>query len=128
MKNLFAADRILINGKILTVDSKDTIVEAVAIKDGRFLAIGSSDDIKDLAGPESEILDLGGKTVLPGIIDSHTHPSMLASHLTEINCRLPKVKGIDDIKAMVQARVQELEPGLWIRGANFNDSKLVNLH
>ena len=125
MKNLFSADKILINGKVLTVDANDSIVEAVAIKDGRFLATGTTDDIKGLAGPDTNVMDLDGKTVLPGIIDSHTHPSMLASHLTEINCRSPEVKGVEDIKQMVKARAQEFEPGKWIRGANFNDSKLA---
>jgi len=125
MNKLFSADRILINGNILTVDETDSVVEAVAIKDGRFLTTGKSEDIKELAGHDTEILDLEGKTVLPGIIDSHTHPSLLASHLTEINCRKPEVKGIADIKEMVKTRVQELGPGKWVRGANFNDSKLT---
>ncbi|MBW2179748.1 MAG: amidohydrolase, partial [Deltaproteobacteria bacterium] len=125
MNKLFAADKILINGNILTVDATDNVVEAVAIKDGRFLAIGKSDRIKELAGHDTEMLDLEGKTVLPGIIDSHTHPSLLASHLTEINCRKPEVNGIADIKEMIKARAQELGPGKWVRGANFNDSKLT---
>jgi len=125
VNNLFAADRILINGKILTVDASETIVEAVAIKDGKFLATGKTDEVKALASENTHVLDLGGKLALPGIIDSHTHPTMLASHLTEINCRKPTVKGIADIKEMVKMRAEELGPGKWIRGANFNDSKLA---
>jgi predicted amidohydrolase YtcJ len=87
MKELFRADRVLINGKIITVDQTNSMVEAVAIKDGKFLAVGSTPEIMELGGHGTEVIDLGLKTVLPGIIDSHTHPSLAASLVTEINCR-----------------------------------------
>jgi predicted amidohydrolase YtcJ len=69
-------------------------------------------------------MDLEGKTCLPGIIDSHTHPGMAASIITEINCRQPSVRSIKDILKMVKERADELGPGKWVRGSNFNDSKL----
>jgi len=124
MKEFFCADRVLINGKIITVDHADSIVEAVAIKDGKFLANGSTPEIMKLVGDRTEVLDLKHKTVLPGIIDSHTHPSLAASLVTEINCRQPEVQNIRDILQMVRARADELGPGKWVRGGNFNDSKL----
>jgi predicted amidohydrolase YtcJ len=124
MKEFFYADRILINGKIITVDRYDSIVEALAIKDGKFLAVGSTSEIKELAGPKTEVIDLKQKIVLPGIIDSHTHPSLAASLVTEINCRQPAVKNIGDILRMVRGLAEELGPGKWVRGGNFNDSKL----
>ena len=119
------ADRILANGKIITVDAADTVVEAVAIKDGRFFATGSTDEIMTLKGKITDVVDLEGKTALPGIIDSHTHPSYMATRRLEIDCRLPHVKSISDIMAMIEKRAREIEPGKWIIGANFNDSKLV---
>ena len=124
MNKLFSADKILFNGKILTVDAKDTIVEALAVKDGRFLATGKNDFIRELAGPDTDIMDLEGKTVLPGIIDSHTHPYIMAAQFMELNCRQPQIRGVTDILEMVKQRANETEPGKWIRGANFNDSKL----
>jgi len=124
MENTFGADKILTNGKIITVDSRNSTVEAVAIKDGRFIARGSSKDILGLLSKETKIIDLEGKTALPGIIDSHTHPSLLSSHLTEINCRQSGVNDIADILEMVKKRIAELSPGKWIRGSNFNDSKI----
>ncbi len=124
MKDLFCADRVLINGKIITVDQADSIVEAVAIKDGKFLARSSTPEIMTLAGDRTEVLDLQHKTVLPGIIDSHTHPSLAASLVTEINCRQPAVQSVRDILRMVRERAEELGPGRWVRGGNFNDSKL----
>ncbi len=121
---MFQADRILIKGKIITVDPNDRVVEAVAIKDGKFLATGSTLEIRGYAGPGTEVIDLAGQTVLPGIIDSHTHPSEAAARLLEIDCRQPHVKGVNDILKLIENRALELEPGEWVRGTNFNDAKL----
>ena len=68
------ADTILYNGKILTADDAFTIVEAVAIRDGKFLAVGKADRITPMAGPKTLRIDLKGKTVTPGIVDLHQHP------------------------------------------------------
>ncbi len=68
------ADTVLYNGKILTADDKFTIAEAVAIRDGKFLAVGKTDRILTMAGPNTKKIDVKGKTVTPGIIDLHQHP------------------------------------------------------
>jgi predicted amidohydrolase YtcJ len=65
--------RILVNGKILTMDASDRVAEALAIKDSEIVAVGSNADIKKLAGPETSVVDLGGRTVIPGLNDSHLH-------------------------------------------------------
>lgn len=125
MNGKLFAGRILMNGKIVTVDPDDAIVESVAIRDGRFLATGSNDDLEEYSGESTQIVDLRGKTVLPGIVDSHTHPGLAASLFTEINCRQSHVNCIRDILEMVRERAETVEPGKWVRGSNFNDSKLA---
>ncbi len=70
LADVLAADLLLINGTIVTVDAKDSIVEAVAVKDGKVLSTGSNSDVKKLGGEKTKVIDLKGKTVLPGIIDS----------------------------------------------------------
>ncbi|MCK5669950.1 amidohydrolase, partial [Candidatus Bathyarchaeota archaeon] len=85
------ADKILLNGKIITVDPNDTIVEAIAILGNRIVAVGSNDEVKMYAGPETEVIDLEGKTAMPGVIDSHTHPTGIAEGYLEVNCRAPPV-------------------------------------
>lgn len=115
---------VLINGKVITVDKDDRIVEAVAIYRNRIEAVGSSEEIKKLVGPKTKVIDLQGKTVMPGIIDSHTHPSMIAARNLEVDCRAPPIRRISEILALIKAKAEELGPGEWIRGANFNDSKL----
>jgi len=70
------ADIILRNGKIVTVDRSFSIKQAVAIKDGRFLAVGSDRDVRILTGPRTRVVDLAGHTVIPGLIDSHIHATV----------------------------------------------------
>jgi predicted amidohydrolase YtcJ len=118
-------DMVLINGKIITVDPDDSIVEAVAICDNKIMAVGSTEDIKKLAGPETNVIELEGRTVMPGIIDSHTHPSHISFKFMEVDCRAPPIKSISEILELVKAKAKELGPGKWVRGVAFNDSKLV---
>src|SRR5579864_4907439 len=68
-----APDTALVNGKIITLDERSTVGEALAVRDGKIIAVGRSADIRALAGPATRIVDLGGRTVIPGLIDSHMH-------------------------------------------------------
>ena len=74
---LHYADTVLYNGKILTADQNFTVVKAVAVRDGRFLAVGENERILALAGPNTRRIDLNGKTVTPGIMDLHGGPGGL---------------------------------------------------
>lgn len=125
MRDVFGADLLLLNGKIVTVDPADLVVEAVAVKGDRIVATGSSVEMKKLAGEGARIIDLKGKTVLPGIIDSHTHPHNAAMNFLEIDCRGKGIKGIKDIQAAVAKKSKNVKPGEWIRGSGYNDSKLA---
>jgi predicted amidohydrolase YtcJ len=124
VKGAIEADLALLNGKIVTVDAEDSIVEAVAVKENRIIATGQTAEIKSLVGEGTEVIDLGGKTVLPGIIDTHTHPNGAAVRLYEIDCRSPPAKNIPEILEMVAAKAAELGPGKWVQGTNYNDIKL----
>lgn len=75
------ADLVLINGKVLTLDPQDTIIEAVAVKGGRILTTGTTPHILKMAGERTEIIDFKGRVALPGFIDTHTHPSQAARRL-----------------------------------------------
>ena len=68
-----APDLILVHGKILTVDAKDSIAQAVAIRQGKIIAVGSDKKILQLAGSKARVIDLHGRTATPGLIDSHAH-------------------------------------------------------
>ncbi|MGQ9680169.1 MAG: amidohydrolase [Candidatus Bathyarchaeia archaeon] len=119
-----AADLILTKGKIVTMNENNNIIEAVAIRGGRISAIGENNKILELAGPKTEIIDLDGKTVLPGFIDTHMHPSHAATRLYEVNCRSPPIRNIKEILKMISEKARETSPGEWIRGTNYNENKL----
>lgn len=107
-----APSHIFHNGKIVTVDPQFRIVEAMAVAEGRIVAVGTNDDIKRLAGTGTEQVDLRGKTVLPGLIDSHVHAPDASMY--EFEQPVPDMESIEDVLAYVRARAETVEPGRWI--------------
>ena len=83
-------DMVLSNGKVVTVDANESIAEAVAVKFSRILAVGSNEQIKSLIGSETKVIDLKGKTIIPGLIDTHCHLSGSGLKIVrgEIDCSL----------------------------------------
>ncbi len=122
----WAADAIYVSGKVVTLDAADTVAAALAVKGDRILAVGSNDEIRGLAGASTEVVDLRGKMVLPGINDSHTHAAMYGGSRPPLTLDVgyPTVKSIADIKESVRARAAELKPGEWIRGNGWDEGYL----
>lgn len=108
-------EAIFLNGKIVTLDAGGTTVSAVAVQDGKILKVGSVDEIKKLAGPSTRLVDLGGKTVVPGLIDAHCHP-METIYLKEawVDCRYPQTKSVKQVLANLAAWVKKTPKGAWI--------------
>ena len=119
------ADLVLYNGKVLTVDARDSIVEAAAVKNGLILETGSSSEIWKFIGPRTRVIDLGQRTVLPGFIDSHTHPPGAGTRLFTIDFRKEGAKCVGDIQKLVGEKATVTDAAKWIRGTNYNDLKLV---
>jgi predicted amidohydrolase YtcJ len=114
-------DLILYNGNFLTVDEKLPRAQAVAISAGRFFAVGTNDEILHLATGRSRKLDLGGKTVLPGFIDAHSHPAEAGlSHLRMVDCDL---RSIAEILKALRERAQKTPKGEWVLGFKYDDTK-----
>ena len=105
-KEVFKADLALLNGKVITVDPEFRVAKAVAVKAGRIIAIGSTAELTELVGAETEIIDLQGKTVLPGFVDSHLHMLSTGLSLFMINCRTPPMTSIADNVASVNKSVK----------------------
>jgi len=106
------ADLILHNGKVVTVDKKFTVHQAIAVQGGKVLKVGSNAEVLKTKGAATEVIDLGGKTVLPGLIDSHVHPDGAAMH--EFDHPIPEMETIDDVLAYIRGRAKTLTKGEWI--------------
>jgi predicted amidohydrolase YtcJ len=123
---LFAMDQaepdlILYNGNFWTVDPRSPRAEAVAISSGRFLAIGKNQELLALAAGSAKKIDLGGKTVLPGFIDAHSHPAEAGlDHLRMVDCDL---RSITEILAALRARAAQTPPNQWVLGFKYDDTK-----
>jgi predicted amidohydrolase YtcJ len=118
------ADLLLINGKIVTVDPDFSILEGVAVKGGKILAVGTTSEMKTWKGSGTEVIDLEGKMVLPGLIDSHLHMVGTGIALSQINCRTPPIKSILDLADTVREKASEVNPGEWILGRGWDQAKL----
>ncbi len=119
------ADLMLMNGKIVTVDEDFSIVEAVAVKDGKIVVVGTDEDVGAWLGETTDVIDMGGKMVLPGLIDSHLHMVNTGVTLFQINCRTPPMNSIADIVAKVKEKVAEVKSGEWILGRGWDQAKLA---
>jgi predicted amidohydrolase YtcJ len=106
-------DTILTNGKIITVDDRFSIAQAVAIRGDRFVAVGTNQDIAKLAGPNTRRIDLGGKAVVPGLIDAHAH-LMRAAETWAIEVRFDDIESRKQALDMVRAKATALGPGQWV--------------
>jgi predicted amidohydrolase YtcJ len=121
---LFAQDLVLINGKIITVDSKDTIAQAVAITGGKIVAVGTNDAVRKAAAKDARIVDLHGRTATPGLIDTHAHFQEVDA-LYSIDLSDPAIHKIDDVLDRVRAKVATLKPGEWVRGSGWDEGKFA---
>lgn len=117
------ADLIIINGKIITVDQDDSIVEAVACKGNKIIAVGSNDQIKTYAGKHTQVMDLEGKTMTPGFIDTHVHFSAGGRNVRRVDLRY--VRSMDALVEELRKKAETLPPGRWIQGFGYNESKLA---
>ena len=107
-----AADLIVYNGRIVTVDPDFSIRQAMAVKGNRIAAVGSNEDILRLKTNRTETLNLNGKMVLPGLIDSHVHPCEAC--MTEFDHPIPQMDSIEDVLDYIRTRADVLEDGDWI--------------
>ena len=116
MKIEFSPDLILYNGKIVTVDSHFSIVEAVAVYDGKFVATGSSADIRELAGNSTKRVNLHGRCVIPGQMDNHVHFMLagLDGLRSGAKVNIATLQSIEEILDAIHKRAQTTPKGEWI--------------
>jgi predicted amidohydrolase YtcJ len=122
------AEKIFINGKIITVDAANTVVQAVAVSNGKILAVGSTQNILKLKGPNTTVVDLGGKTLTPGFIDGHSH-FMSLGRANTADVSPPPVGGVRNIAELVATlqafkAKKQIKDGEWISGFGYDPDQL----
>jgi predicted amidohydrolase YtcJ len=119
-----SADLVLLGGQVLLMDRRFTVAQAVALRDGVVVASGSSRDMRRWVGRRTEVVDLHGRTALPGINDSHVHGIRTGLALPPYNIDVG-LASIADVAAAVGAAAATAEPGAWIRGKGWNQDEFA---
>ena len=120
------ADLVITNGKVITVDKDFSIKQALAVQDGKILAVGANDEMKAFIGPGTKVLDLKGKPILPGINESHMHGPFFGATRPPlaIDLTYPAVQSIPQLVEALRQRVAQTPPGEWIRGFGWDQGSL----
>ena len=115
------ADLVILNGNVITMDTTVTNAEAIAIKNGRIIAVGSNSDISTYMGDSTKQIDAQGQFVMPGFIEGHGHYQGLGSSLIKLN--LMKTQNWNEIVSMVANKAQQTPKGEWIEGRGWHQEK-----
>lgn len=115
------ADLLVLNGVVATMDTTNPKAEAIAVKNGRIVEVGSSETIKKLKGSDTRVIDANGAFVMPGFIEGHGHFSMLGKN--KINLDFLKTQSWEEVVAMVKEKAATLPPGEWIEGRGWHQEK-----
>ena len=115
-------DKLIVNANVITVDSRVPRAQALAIKNGKFVAVGRNEDVEHLAGPGTQVLNLRGKTVVPGFIDAHIHVMSTGCKVSSrmVDCELPTI-GL--VQEELRLKARETPHGEWVMGFKYDDTK-----
>ncbi len=120
------ADIVFINGKIITVDKNDTVVEAVAVDGKHILKTGTNKEMESYIDSHTKVIDLAGRSMVPGFIDSHIHFMMYSLYYKAIiDIAYDKVQSIAGIKEIIKKEAAEKKPGEWIYLWGYDQNKLL---
>jgi len=112
---------VFLNGKVITVDSGNTVTEGLAIAGGRILKAGRNEEIREWVRPNTKRVDLAGRALVPGFIDAHCHLIVYGLNLQQIDCSYPSVRSIRDILEKVREKATMTPEGEWIQGWGYDE-------
>lgn len=115
---------LFINGEIITVNDKDQIAEAVAIEDNRIIAVGTTEEILKLQDGKIKVTNLAGRTLMPGIIESHIHTTIYGTNVLSVSCKDPSIRTIADLLQKLKEQAAVVPAGQWVRAWGFNETSI----
>jgi predicted amidohydrolase YtcJ len=124
MTNPLRIDFALINAHIATLDDNADTAQAVAVKDGKFVHVGSTEEVRKFIDQDTQVIDAEGKTVTPGFVESHCHPSM-AGLMLHYESDVRNAQSIDEIVDILNHKANQIPKGKWVKGFGYNDQKLT---
>ncbi len=123
----FCADLAVVSANVITVDDENPEAEAFAVKNGKFIAVGTNSQIKKLIGKDTTVIEAQGKTITPGFIDAHLHPGPVYpanSRLGKVDLRPASVKTMDELINALREKAKKTPQGQWVFGSRYQDTKL----
>ncbi|MFC7365126.1 MULTISPECIES: amidohydrolase [Bhargavaea] len=118
------ARELFINGEVITANDRNDIAEAVAVEDGKILAVGTTEEVLKLQDGEAKITDLEGRTLMPGIIESHIHTTMYGANVLSVSCKDPEIRTIPDLLDKLREQAASVPEGQWVRAWGFNENSI----
>jgi predicted amidohydrolase YtcJ len=117
------ADTVFVNGKILTVNARDEVTDALAIRGERILSVGTRFDVEQMVGSDTKVVNLNGRTLVPGFIENHIHMTNSPQRLW-VDCSYKACPSIGEIVESIAKRTRDAAPGEWILGRGFQSARL----
>lgn len=119
------ADIVMTNGEVLTMDENNRIDEAVAIKSNKIIAVGKNSEMSSFISDQTKLINLEGRTLLPGFIDAHLHLTIYGTNLLSVSCKASHIKSLNDIFKDLKKKCQETPKGEWVRAWGFKEDALL---
>ncbi|WHZ00003.1 amidohydrolase [Peribacillus simplex] len=118
------ADLVLVNGQVITSNMEYDVNEAVAVTGNQIVMVGTNEEVKRLIGSQTEVVDLAGRSLVPGFIDSHLHITLYGTNKLGVSCKEPTIESLYDVIKEIEKKVNETPIGKWVRAWGFNETKI----
>lgn len=119
------ADTVFLNGQVVTVDADNQVAQAVAVQGNRIVAVGTNEEVKRWVTKATQVIDLQGKSLLPGFIDAHLHISIYGTNKLGVDCKARGIRSVRDLLEALQEQARQTPPGEWVRASGFDENRMA---